>query len=163
MKTPRSVQHRMWAPGVALLATATWLLGVWITPSFAQDNQQGYAIPKVPADFKGTIKLDVRDSVPDWGPYTPKKAPDGAPNILIVLYDDTGQAAWSPYGGRINMPTMDKLATNGLTYSQWHTTSLCSPTRSCLLTGRNNHLNGMSAITEGAQGYPGWSGRIPPQ
>ncbi len=72
-------------------------------------------------------------------------------------------ASWSPYGGRINMPTIDKLARNGLTYSQFHTTALCSPTRSCFLTGRNHHLNGMSCITEGAQGYPGWSGRIPPQ
>ena len=57
-------------------------------------------------DFKGTINLDVRDSKADWGPYTPKKAPAGAPNILFVLYDDTGLAAWSPYGGRINMPTL---------------------------------------------------------
>ena len=62
--------------------------------------------PAAPADFKGTIKLDVRDSMPDWGPFTPKKAPEGAPNILFVLYDDTGLAAWSPYGGRINMPTL---------------------------------------------------------
>src|SRR5262245_61579394 len=77
------------------------------------------ATPKPPPDFKGTIKLDVRDSTVDWAPYTPKRAPTGAPNILIVLYDDTGLAAWSPYGGRINMPTMDKLAANGLTYSQW--------------------------------------------
>ena len=51
--------------------------------------------------FKGIIKLDVRDSVPDWEPYTPKKAPPGSPNILFVLYDDTGLAAWSPFGGRI--------------------------------------------------------------
>jgi hypothetical protein len=145
--------------GLAVLATVVGVCGAGLTSSFAQDNQQGYATPKPPADFK----LDVRDSTPDWGPYTPKKAPDGAPNILIVLYDDTGMAAWSPYGGRINMPTMDKLAKNGLTYSQWHTTSLCSPTRSCFLTGRNHHLNGMSCITEGSQGYPGWSGRIPPQ
>ena len=88
-------------------------------------------------DFKGTIKLDVRDSKSDWGPFTPKKAPAGAPNILFVLYDDTGLAAWSTYGGRINMPTLDKLAKNGLTYTQWHTVALCSPTRSTLLTGRN--------------------------
>ena len=80
--------------------------------------------------FKGVIKLDVRDSVPDWAPYTPKRAPAGAPNILIVLYDDTGLASWSPYGGRINMPTLDKLAANGLTYTQWHTCALSSPTRS---------------------------------
>ena len=94
--------------------------------------------------FKGVIKLDVRDSVPDWEPYTPKRAPEGAPNILFVLYDDTGLAAWSPFGGRINMPTLQKLADNGLMYSQWHTTALCSPTRSTLLTGRNHHLNGMA-------------------
>ena len=114
-------------------------------------------------DFKGTIKLDVRDSVADWGPFTPKKAPAGAPNILFVLYDDTGLAAWSPYGGRINMPTLDRLAKNGLTYTQWHTVALCSPTRSTLLTGRNHTLNGMAAITEASNGFPGWAGRIPPQ
>ena len=121
----------------------------------------GQAADKEP--FKGVIKLDVRDSTPDWAPYTPKKAPEGAPNILIVLYDDTGLAAWSPYGGRINMPTLDKLAANGLTYSQWHTCALCSPTRSTFLTGRNHHLNGMAAITEGANGFPGQHGRIPDQ
>jgi arylsulfatase len=114
-------------------------------------------------NFQGTIKLDVRDSKPDWGPFTPKKAPAGAPNFLFILYDDTGLAAWSPYGGRINMPTLDKLAANGLIYTQWHTTALCSPSRSTMLTGRNHHLNGMAAITEGANGFPGASGRIPDQ
>jgi len=87
-------------------------------------------------EFKGTINLDVRDSVEDWEPYIPTRAPEGAPNILFVLYDDTGLAAWSPFGGAINMPTLEKLADNGLMYSQWHTTALCSPTRSTLLTGR---------------------------
>ncbi len=111
--------------------------------------------------FKGVIKLDVRDSKPDWGPFTLKSAPKGAPNVLFVLYDDTGLAAWSPYGGAINMPTMDKLAKGGLTYSQWHTTALCSPTRSTILTGRNHHLNGMASITETADGYPGACGRLP--
>ena len=112
-------------------------------------------------DFKGVIKLDVRDSVPDWAPFTPAKAPAGAPNILFILYDDTGLAAWSPFGGRINMPTMQKLADRGLMYSQWHTAALCSPTRSMILTGRNHHLNGMASITEGAQGFPGQHARIP--
>ena len=83
--------------------------------------------------------------------------------MLIVLYDDTGQAAWSPYGGRINMPTLDRLAETGLTYTQWHTTALCSPTRSTILTGRNHHLNGMAAITEAADGFPGANGRLPAQ
>ncbi len=111
--------------------------------------------------FRGVIKLDVRDSEADWGPYTRKAAPKGSPNVLFILYDDTGLAAWSPYGGRINMPTMDRLAANGLTYTQWHTTALCSPTRSCLLTGRNHHLNGMASITETANGFPGTSAMIP--
>jgi arylsulfatase A-like enzyme len=111
--------------------------------------------------FKGVIKLDVRDSTPDWNPYIPKKAPEGSPNILFVLYDDTGLASWSPFGGRINMPTLQKLADNGLMYSQWHTTALCSPTRSTILTGRNHHLTGNAAITEGANGFPGAHGRIP--
>jgi arylsulfatase A-like enzyme len=111
--------------------------------------------------FKGVIKLDVRDSTPDWEPYTPPRAPEGAPNILFILYDDTGLATWSPFGGKVNMPTLQKLADRGLMYSQWHTTALCSPTRSTILTGRNHHLNGCACITEGAQGFPGWQGRLP--
>ena len=67
-------------------------------------------MPESNADFAGQIELDVRDSVPDWSPYELQKAPDGAPNVLVVLYDDTGVASWSPYGGRISMPTMDRLA-----------------------------------------------------
>jgi arylsulfatase A-like enzyme len=83
--------------------------------------------------------------------------------VLVVLYDDTGCAAWSPYGGRINMPTMQRLADNGLTYSQWHTTALCSPTRSTFLTGRNHHQNGFASISETATGFPGYSSHIPPE
>ena len=105
--------------------------------------------------FKGVINTDIRDSTPDWEPYIPPKAPAGAPNVLIVLYDDTGLAAWSPFGGRIQMPTLQRLADNGLTYTQWHTTALCSPTRSCFLTGRNHHQNGMACITEASTGFPG--------
>jgi arylsulfatase len=98
--------------------------------------------------FDGTIELDVRDSVADWKPFELKKAPEGAPNILVILYDDTGLAAWSPYGGRINMPVMQKLADTGVMYTQWHTTALCSPTRSCFLTGRSQHVNRSGSITE---------------
>jgi len=113
--------------------------------------------------FNGVIKLDVRDSTSDWDAFLADKAPAGAPNVLVVLYDDTGQAAWSPYGGRINMPTMDRLAANVLTYSQWHTTALCSPTRSTFLTGRNHHSNGFATISESSTGFPGYSSHIPPQ
>jgi arylsulfatase len=111
--------------------------------------------------FNGVIKLDVRDSKPDWSAFALPKAPKGAPNVLIVLYDDTGLAAWSPFGGRINMPTLQKLADNGLRYSQWHTTALCSPTRSTFLTGRNHHVNRCASITEAADGFPGAAGRLP--
>jgi arylsulfatase A-like enzyme len=122
--------------------------------SFAGNAQQ-------PA-FKGVIKLDVRDSKADWAPFIRKKAPAGSPNILFVLYDDTGLGAWSPYGGGINMPTLDKLAADGITYTQFHTVSLCSPSRSCFNTGRNHNLNGMGTITEGADGFPGYSCLLPP-
>ena len=136
----------------------TTFLAILMLIGCKQDTSQPDA-----TGFKGKMELDIRDSEPDWGPYTPKSAPEGSPNILFILYDDTGLAAWSPYGGRINMPTLDKLAENGLTYTQWHTTALCSPTRSTILTGRNHHLNGMAAITEAATGFPGANGRIPDQ
>lgn len=112
-------------------------------------------------EFKGTIELDVRDSTPDWEAFLPDRAPEDAPNVLVVLYDDTGLAAWSPYGGRIQMPTMERLAAQGLTYTQWHTTALCSPTRSVFLTGRNHHQNGFATISEAATGYPGYNSHIP--
>jgi arylsulfatase A-like enzyme len=117
----------------------------------------------MPREFRGTINLDLQDSTEDWGAFLADRAPEGAPNVLVVLFDDTGQAAWSPYGGRIEMPTMQRLADNGLTYSQWHTTALCSPTRSTFLTGRNHHQNGFASISETATGFPGYSSHIPPE
>jgi arylsulfatase A-like enzyme len=141
----------------------TWAAigGVLSAPTILSAGGKAQEPPQIPEGFKGKIELDIRNSKPDWGPFTPKRAPEGAPNILFILYDDTGQAAWSTYGGRINMPTLDKLAKEGLIYTQWHTTSLSSPTRSTILTGRNHHLNGMAAITEAATGFPGSMGRIP--
>ncbi|MDR7098845.1 arylsulfatase [Lysobacter niabensis] len=111
--------------------------------------------------FEGTIALDIRKSKPDWDAYLERRAPEGAPNVLVILYDDTGQACWSPYGGRVEMPTLDRLAKNGLIYTQWHTTAVCSPTRSCFLTGRNHHANGFGTIAESAVGFPGYAGHIP--
>ena len=117
----------------------------------------------MPRPFKGKIELDIRASQPDWEAYYAQKAPKDAPNVLVILYDDTGQASWSPYGGRVNMPTMDRLAKAGLTYTQWHTTAVCSPTRSTFLTGRNHHQNGFGTISESAVGFPGYAGHIPPE
>jgi arylsulfatase A-like enzyme len=93
----------------------------------------------------------------------PPIATKDAPNVLFILYDDTGLAAWSPYGGRINMPAAQKLADHGLIYTQWHTTALCGPTRSTCLTGRNHHVNGFAEIPEGSNGFPGYHGRLPEQ
>lgn len=117
----------------------------------------------MPKAFAGKIALDIRDSRPDWDAFLDPTPPPDAPNVLVILYDDTGCAAWSTYGGRIQMPTLDRLAANGLTYAQWHTTSVCSPTRSTFLTGRNHHQNGFGTIAESASGFPGYSGHIPPE
>ena len=111
--------------------------------------------------FKGTINLDVRDSTPDWAPYQQPKARDGAPNVLFIVWDDTGFGAWEPFGGPIEMPTMKRLADNGLRYTQFHTTSICSPTRASLLTGRNHTTVGMACIAEATTGFPGSNGHIP--
>lgn len=89
------------------------------------------------------------------------KAPEKAPNVVIVLIDDIGFGASAAFGGPCNMPTVDKLATNGLKYNRFHTTALCSPTRVALLTGRNHHVNNAGAIMELATGFPGNTGIRP--
>ena len=89
------------------------------------------------------------------------KAPDKAPNVVIVLIDDIGFGASTSFGGPCNMPNVDRLATNGLKYNRFHTTALCSPTRVALLTGRNHHVNNAGAIMELATGFPGNTGIRP--
>ena len=113
--------------------------------------------------FKGTINVDIRDSEPDWAPFEPPRAPDGAPNVVYIVLDDVGFSAMSCYGGPIETPNIDRIAADGVRYTQWHTTALCSPTRSCLLTGRNHTRNSMACITEAAIGFPNASGTIPPE
>lgn len=114
-------------------------------------------------EFKGRITEDIRDSVPDWNPFMPPVAPDGAPNVLFVVWDDMGFGSWDRYGGRIKMPNMNRVADRGVQLSQFHTTALCSPTRSSLLTGRNASSNGMTVIGEMSAGFPGTSCVIPPE
>lgn len=113
--------------------------------------------------FEGVINIDVRDSVPDWGPYEQPQAPQGAPNVLFIVWDDVGFGAMETFGGGIETPTMNRLADAGLRYGQFHTTALCSPTRACLLTGRNHTTVGMACIEEATTGFPGTNGRIPPE
>ena len=114
-------------------------------------------------DFQGTIADDIRDSTADWAPYRAPAAPEGAPNVLYLLWDDTGIATWDCYGGLVEMPNLARLANRGVRMTQFHTTALCSPTRAALLTGRNPTSVGVASVLNMAQGFPGHSGRIPAQ
>jgi arylsulfatase len=111
--------------------------------------------------FKGVVNVDVTESVPDWGPYTQAIAPEGTPNVLYIVLDDVGFSAMEPFGGMIETPNINRIAERGLVYTNFHTTALCSPTRSCLMTGRNHTTNGMATITEAASGFPSSNGHIP--
>src|SRR3954470_22123647 len=105
------------------------------------------------AEFGGVIGRTLAEPKP-WGEDA-VRAPGGAPNIVMVLLDDVGYAQFGCYGSDIPTPTFDRLAADGLRYSNFHTTALCSPTRACLLTGRNHHTSGMARIVEFASGFPG--------
>ena len=89
------------------------------------------------------------------------RATPGAPNVLFIVLDDTGFGQLGCFGSPIRTPNLDRLAAGGLRFNNMHTTALCSPSRSCMLTGRNHHSNAMACITEGATGYPGSNGLIP--
>jgi arylsulfatase A-like enzyme len=109
--------------------------------------------------FPGTIGRSYDTSSPAWP--EPLRARDGAPNVLFIVLDDTGFGQLGCYGSPIRTPNIDSLAEGGLRYSNMHTTALCSPTRSCILTGRNHHSNHMAGITEISTGFPGYDGYIP--
>ena len=104
-------------------------------------------------------EVDARKATPP--PRFEVKAPEGAPNVVIVLIDDIGFGHAAPFGGPINMPTLDRLASEGLRYNRFHTTALCSPTRTALLTGRNHHINNAGAIMELSTAFPGYTGIRP--
>ncbi|GMU04296.1 arylsulfatase [Corallococcus caeni] len=109
--------------------------------------------------FPGVIGRTWEQSSPAWP--SPLRSKPGAPNVLFIILDDTGFGHLGCYGSPIRTPNLDRLAKGGLLYNNMHTTALCSPTRSCVLTGRNHHSNGMGTITETSLGYPGYNGTIP--
>jgi arylsulfatase A-like enzyme len=109
--------------------------------------------------FPGTIGRTVDRSSPAWP--RPIRAKPGAPSVVFIVLDDTGFGQLGCYGSPIRTPNLDRLAAGGLLYNGFHTTALCSPTRSCLLTGRNHHSNAMAGITEISTGYPSYNGNIP--
>jgi arylsulfatase A-like enzyme len=116
-------------------------------------------LPRPEAKFKGIIGQTYKESTPDKIPLV--KAPAGAPNVLFIMIDDAGFGGWGTFGGQVLTPNLDQLAGSGLRYNCFHTTSLCSPTRAAVLTGRNHHSAGTGVITEIGSGYPGYSGEIP--
>ena len=109
--------------------------------------------------YPNSTTFDARNATPP--PRFEVKAPEGAPNVLIVLIDDMGFGQSSAFGGPIHMPTVERLASAGLRYNHFHTTALCSPTRAALLSGRNHHVNNMGSITETATAFPGQTGQRP--
>ena len=116
-------------------------------------------LPIPEPQYPHSTVFDVRNATPP--PRFEVKAPANAPNVLIVLIDDMGFGQSSAFGGPINMPTVDRLANAGLRYNEFHTTALCSPTRTALLSGRNHHMNNMGSITETATAFPGNTGQRP--
>jgi arylsulfatase A-like enzyme len=139
MKTPKS------------LFLSIGLITAIIAPTWAQRD------PIQP--FQGKIGTTLDESE-QW--YAPRvKAPAGAPNVVLVMLDDVGFGASSAFGGLIETPTFEKLANNGLRYTNFHTTGICSPTRAALLTGRNAHSVAMGHHAELGTGFPGYSGDIP--
>ena len=124
----------------------------------------GKTLPAPPPKFGGTINLSAKDSKPCWPPRV--VPPKGAPNVLLIMTDDQGYGVSSTFGGVIPTPTLDRVAKAGLRYTQFHSTSLCSPSRAALITGRNHHSVGFGVIAEMSTATrattPSSGGRAPP-
>lgn len=136
------------------LSTTLFLAAATISPSFAQEEKIG----------EGKISISWQESQPAYKTiYGGKKAPAGAPNVIWILIDDVGYGAASVFGGLVNTPNLDSLANNGLRYTNFHTTGICSPTRAALLTGRNSHSAHMGLFPSNSvrADYPGYDGKIP--
>jgi len=154
--------------GVLLLS-----LAVAAIPAMAQDKKaepgspsatttiDGRYLPNPPGPFEGEINVNAMQSKPYWPPRV--VPPDGAPNILLIMTDDVGFGAPSTFGGVIPTPALDRIADAGLRYTNFHSTSLCSPTRAALITGRNHHDVGFGVIAEQSTGFPGYNSIIGPE
>ncbi|MDA9468924.1 arylsulfatase [Bradyrhizobium sp. CCBAU 53415] len=144
-------------PLTVFSADAQQTTGIPGSPN-ATTTIDGRTLPPPPQPFRGEIGLDALRSKSAW----PMRVvpPKGAPNVLLILTDDVGFGAPSTFGGVIPTPTLDRIAANGLRYSNFHTTSLCSPTRAALITGRNHHSAGFGVISEQATGFPGYDSII---
>ena len=152
-------------PTIRALALSASVLALTAGSTFAQQTTgtpgspsatttiDGKYLPPPPAPFGGTINLDSKDSKPYWPPTV--VPPKGAPNVLLIMTDDQGYGVPSTFGGVIPTPTLDEIANAGLRYTQFHSTSLCSPSRAAIITGRNHHPVGFGVITEFSTGLSG--------
>ncbi len=141
----------------AAAASAQQVTGELGSPS-ATVTVRGDVLPSPTLPFGGAISLDADRSKPWWPPTT--VPPKGAPNILLIMTDDVGFAAPSTFGGVIPTPALDRIASAGLRYTNFHSTSLCSPTRAALITGRNHHEVGFGVVAEQSTGFPGYNSVI---
>ncbi|MGE0852083.1 MAG: arylsulfatase [Hyphomicrobiaceae bacterium] len=118
----------------------------------------GKQLPPPDPKFGGVIEEKASESKPWWAPRV--VPPKGAPNVLLIMTDDVGFGAPGTFGGVVPTPALDRIANNGLRYSNFHSTSLCSPTRAALITGRNHHVSGFGVVGEIATGFPGYDSVI---
>jgi arylsulfatase len=142
----------------ALPALAQEITGVPGSPS-ATTTISGKQLPPPDPKFGGVIKEKASESTPWWPPRV--VPPKGAPNVLLIMTDDDGFGAPSTFGGVIPTPALDRIAKSGLRYTNFHSTSLCSPTRAAIITGRNHHSVGFGVVGEIATGFPGYDSIIP--
>ena len=124
-------------------------------------NPDRTVLPIKEKAFSGVAGLTIDESVGDWSIVAPVKAPEGAPNVLIVLIDDAGFGGPDTFGGDIRTPNLTRVQQQGVTYNRFHVTAVCSPTRAALLTGRNHHRVGMGGIAEFPGPFPGYTGMTP--
>ncbi|MCC9641063.1 arylsulfatase [Rhodopirellula sp. JC740] len=128
-----------------------------VTPAQDWPDRSSLPIPLPP--FEGKIAKTYKQSKSVW--QTPVQAPEGAPNVIVILLDDVGFGQTSTFGGLIPTPNLDQLASEGLRYNRFHTTAICGPSRAALLTGRNHHDAGNGFLMEWATGFPNYSTMLP--
>jgi arylsulfatase A-like enzyme len=141
----------------AVSCIAQTITGVPGSPS-ATTTISGKQLPPPDPKFGGVIKEKATESKPWWNPTV--VPPKGAPNVLLIMTDDCGFGAPGTFGGVVPTPALDRIANNGLRYTQFHSAALCSPTRAALITGRNHHVAGYGVVGEAATGYPGYDSVI---
>jgi Sulfatase len=124
----------------------------------ATTTLSGKQIPPPDPKFGGVIKEKASESKAWWAPRV--VPPNGAPNVLLIMTDDSGFGAPSTFGGVVPTPALDRIAKAGLRYTNFHSTSLCSPSRAALITGRNHHVAGFGVVGEIATGFPGYDSVI---